>query len=70
MQRARVIERMHDNPNLAASRAGERAGFKQAPMGIEWEKCFNECGIAGLVDGDRIGRPPTHNQEVGSALLP
>jgi transposase len=69
VQRARVIESMLDNPSLPASRAGEQAGFRGSPMGIEWVKRFNERGIAGLTDEDRPGRPPTHSQETRSALL-
>jgi transposase len=69
VQRARVIEVMLDNPGMPASRAGEPAGFQGAPMGIKWVKRFNEAGIAGLMDRERSGRPPTHTQEVRSALL-
>ena len=69
IQRARIIMTMLDNPELAASRAGEQVGFKGAPMGIHWVKRFNELGMAGLMDGDRSGRPPTHSQETRSALL-
>ena len=69
IQRARIIMAMLDNPELAASRAGEQVGFKGAPMGIHWVKRFNELGMAGLMDGDRSGRPPTHSQETRSALL-
>ena len=69
IQRARIIMVMLDNPGLAASRAGEQVGFKGAPMGIHWVKRFNELGMAGLMDGDRSGRPPTHSQETRSALL-
>jgi transposase len=69
VQRARIIEAMVDDPKLAASRAGEQVGFKGAPMGIHWVKRFNEEGIAGLKDAERPGRPPTHTQEVRSALL-
>ena len=69
VQRAQIILAMLDNPGLAASRAGEQAGFKGAPMGIHWVKRFNEQGIAGLIDSDRSGRPPTHSQETRSALL-
>lgn len=68
VQRAQIIAAMLDDPNLAASRAGEQAGFKGAPMGIAWVKRFNELGIAGLVDEERPGRPPTHSQETRSAL--
>lgn len=69
VQRAKLIKAMMDDPELAASRAGEQVGFRGAPMGIEWVKRFNERGIAGLVDGDRSGRPPTHSLATRSALL-
>jgi transposase len=69
VQRARVIEAMLDDPSLPASRAGEKVGFKGAPMGIRWVKRFNKAGLAGLMDGKRSGRPPTHSQETRSALL-
>ena len=69
VQRAQVIEAMLDDPSLAASRAGEKVGFKGAPMGIHWVKCFNEKGVTGLLDGERSGRPTTHGQETRSALL-
>ena len=69
VQRAQVIEAMLDDPRLPASRAGEKAGFRGAPMGIHWVKRFNEKGIAGLMDAERPGRPPTHSQETRSALL-
>jgi len=38
-------------------------------MGIHWVKRFNENGIAGLMDAERSGRPPSHSQETRSALL-
>lgn len=69
VQRARVIAAMLADPSLPASRAGEQVGFKGAPRGIHWVKRFNELGLAGLLDGDRPGRPPTHGQETRSALL-
>lgn len=69
VQRARVIEAMLDDPNLSPSRAGEKVGFKGAPMGIHWVRCFNEKGVAGLMDGERSGRPANHSQETRSALL-
>ena len=69
VQRARVIEAMLDDPGLPASRAGEKAGFRGAPGGIRWVKRFNEAGIAGLMDKERPGCPPTHTQEIRSALL-
>lgn len=69
VQRARVIEAIIDDPNLAPSRAGEQAGFKGAPRGIHWVKRFNEDGLSGLLDEERSGRPPTHSQETRRALL-
>ena len=39
-----------EKPKLAASRAGEKVGFKGAPMDIRWVKRFIENGIAGLMD--------------------
>lgn len=69
VQRARVIQAILDDPNIPASRAGEKVGFKGAPAGIRWVKRFNEAGLAGLMDGERSGRPPTHTQESRSELL-
>jgi len=69
VQRAKVIEAMLNDPNLPASRAGEKVGFKGAPMGIQWVKRFNEAGIAGLMDAERSGRPTTHTEETRSGLL-
>ena len=69
VQRARVIQAMVDDPSLPASRAGVKAGFTGAPGGIRWVKRFNKAGIPGLKDEERSGRPPTHTQEVRSALL-
>ena len=69
VQRAQVIKSMLDDPSMAASRAGEKAGFTGAPGGIRWVKRFNEAGLSGLKDEERPGRPPTHSQEVRSALL-
>ena len=40
VQRARVIDAMLDDPNMSESRAGEKVGFKGAPMGIHWVRCF------------------------------
>jgi len=69
VQRARVLAAMLDDPGLAASRAGEKAGFKGAPMGIQWIKRFNEKGLSGLMDAERTGRPATHSQKIRSNLL-
>ena len=69
VQRARVIEAILDDPSIPPSRTGEFAGFKGAPRGIHWVNRFNEAGLSGLLDGERSGRPPTHGQEIRSALL-
>lgn len=69
VQRAQVIAAMLNDPSLPASRAGEQVGFKGPSPGIHWVRCFNEAGLAGLQDGERSGRPPTHSQETRSALL-
>ena len=69
VQRARVIAAILDDPSMPPSRAGEQAGFKGAPRGLHWVKRFNEAGLSGLLDGERSGRPPTHGQEIRSALL-
>lgn len=69
VQRARVIAAILDDPSLPPSQAGERAGFKGAPMGIRWVKRFNEHGGAGLQDQPRSGRKVTHPETVRSALL-
>ena len=69
VQRSRVIAAMLDDPKLSASKAGEKVGFKGAPMGIRWVKRFNEKGLVGLMDAERSGRPPTHSQETRSSLL-
>jgi transposase len=69
VQRARVIATIETNPNVPASEAGQKAGFKSAAMGILWVKRFNAEGIAGLQDRPRAGRKPTHSQEVRSELI-
>jgi hypothetical protein len=69
VQRARVIEAKLDDSSLPASQAGEQVGFKGPSPGIHWVRCFKEAGLAGLKDGERSGRPPTHSQETRSALL-
>jgi len=69
VQRAKVIVAMLDDPQLHASHAGIKAGFKSLQMGINWVKRFNEEGLAGLEDKPKAGRPPTHDQQVHSALI-
>lgn len=58
VRRARVIDQMVDNADLAASAAGLRAGFKSDASGPAWVKRFNEKGVSGLRDRPRSGRRP------------
>ena len=69
VQRARTIAAMDEDPELTATEAGLRAGFKSNAIGAIWVKRFNEEGLAGLQDRPRSGRKPTHSQEVRSALI-
>ena len=69
VQRARIIAAMDEDPELTATEAGLRAGFKSTAVGTMWVKRFNEEGLAGLEDRPRPGRKRTHGQEVRSALI-
>lgn len=69
VQRARVIAAMAQDPELTATEAGLRAGFKSTAMGAMWVLRFNAEGLAGLQDRPRSGRKRTHSQEVRSALI-
>jgi transposase len=69
VQRARVIAFMLADPNLYATSAGLKAGFKSSAMGAEWVRRFNQAGLKGLEDRPRPGRQPTHKPEVRSALI-
>jgi len=69
VQRARTIAAMDEDPELTATEAGLRAGFKSNAIGAIWVKRFNEEGLADLQDRPRSGRKPTHSQEVRSALI-
>jgi transposase len=69
VQRAKVIEVLLEDPKLRATNAGYLAGFSGRQSGISWVKRFNEEGMVGLEDKPKTGRPPTHNQEVRSALI-
>ena len=69
VQRARIIAGMLDDPDLTASAAGLRSGYKSAAIGPMWAKRFNDEGLAGLQDRPRSGRKPIHSQEVRSALI-
>jgi transposase len=69
VQRAQIIAAMVEDPELTATEAGYRAGFKSSAMGVMWVKRFNEDGLAGLEDRPRPGRTPVHDQEVRGALV-
>jgi len=69
VQRARIIAAMLEAPDLTATEAGLKAGFKSTAIGTMWVKRFNEEGLVGLQDRPRSGRKPTHSQEVRSALI-
>ena len=69
VQRARVIAYMIEEPELTATQAGLRAGFRSAAMGTIWVKRFNKEGLAGLEDRGRSGRKRIHSQAVRSALI-
>jgi len=69
VQRARVIAAMAQDPELTATEAASRAGFKSNVMGPMWVRRFNEEGLAGLQDRPRSGRQCIHNQAVHSALI-
>jgi transposase len=69
VQRARIIAAMYEDPQLTATEAGFRAGFRSSAVGAMWVKRFNGEGLAGLEDRPRSGRKPTHSQEVRSALI-
>lgn len=69
VQRARIIVSMLDDPDLSASRAGLRAGYKTDGSGVAWVRRFNAEGLAGLDDRPRPGCDPTHSQETRSALI-
>jgi transposase len=69
IQRARIIAAMAEDPELTATEAGFRAGFRSNVIGSKWVQRFNEEGLAGLEDRPRPGRKPTHSQEVRSAII-
>jgi len=69
VQRAELIVLMMDDPNLPATQAGLRVGFKSLASGSHWVKRFNEAGLAGLQDKPRPGRPVTHTEKVRSQVI-
>jgi len=69
VQRAKIIAAMVEDPELSATEAGCKAGYKSSAIGVMWLKRFNEEGLAGLEDRPRPGREPVHSQAVRSALV-
>jgi transposase len=69
VQRARVVVAMLDDPDLPASQAGLRAGYKSDASGSAWVRRFNAEGIEGLEDRPRSGRKPAHSEKTRSALI-
>jgi len=69
VQRAKIIQFMMDEPRLAASAAGGRAGYQSDIPGPLWVKRFNAGGLAGLEDEPRSGHPRIHDETVRSALI-
>lgn len=69
VQRAELIALMTDDPNLPATQAGLRVGFKSLATGSHWVKRFNEAGLVGLQDKPRPGRPVTHTEKVRSQVI-
>jgi hypothetical protein len=68
VQRARIIAAMSEDPELTATEAGCKAGFRSSAAGVLWVKRFSEEGVAGLEDRPRPGRKSVHSQAVRSAL--
>lgn len=69
VHRAQVIVALLDEPQLSASEAGKRAGYKSGMPGTVWVARFNAGGVAGLQDEARRGRPVRHDETVRSALV-
>ena len=69
VQRARIIAAMAEDPELTATEAGFRAGFRSNVIGSKWVQRFNDEGLAGLEARPRPGRKPTHSQKVRSKLI-
>lgn len=69
VQRARLVEALLDDPNLNATEAGMKVGFKSSGSGVAWVRRFNEEGVTGLEDKLRGGRPATHSEEICSRLI-
>ncbi len=68
VQRAKIIESMHEDPNLPATHAAKRVGLSE-PLGLVWVRRFNEAGVAGLEDKPRSGKPKTHLEKERSQVI-
>jgi transposase len=69
VQRAKLIQALLDDPSQSASKVAQRLGYRGPGAGSKWVRRFNEQGVGGLEDEARSGRPPTHSEEVRSALI-
>jgi len=68
VQRAKLIQRLHEDESIAASVAAPEVGLSGV-MGITWVKRFNELGMPGLEDKPRSGRPASHDEQVRSQVI-
>jgi transposase len=68
VQRAKIIESMHEDPDLPATRAAQRVGLS-IPMGPIWVRRFNAEGAAGLEDKPRSGKPATLTEKERSQVI-
>ena len=69
VQRAKLIKALLDEPSQSATKAAQQMGYRGPGAGSKWVQRFNELGVAGLEDEPRSGRPPTHSEEVRSAVI-
>lgn len=69
VKRARIIAAMLDDPELSASRASIKAGFKRLSHGPMWVKRFNEQGLEALRDRPRQGRRPVHERSIRRVVV-
>lgn len=69
VKRARIIAAMLDDPQLSASKASIKAGYKRLSHGPIWVKRFNENGLDALRDRPRQGRRPVHERSIRRAVV-
>lgn len=69
VRRARLIEYLIEHPEVPASRAGMQVGFGSNAAGPQWVKRVNECGVAGLLNRPKSGRPAIHTEEVHGKVI-